>query len=325
MQIDPVIMFLGGVAVIVLGAEILLRSASRIAVMLGISPIIIGLTVVAVGTSVPELAVGIMAVRSGEGPLAIGNIAGTNILNILLILGLSAALRPLPIHLGSVRREVLVMIGAALALLLMSTDSRLTRAEGGILVMAAVYYTAVLLRSSRSDRPAAKHALQKEFGDGPRPVSHGRLAGNSALLLAGIALTVLGAELMVSGAVRIALEYGVSDAIIGLTIVALGTSAPELATTLVATVRNDRDVAIGNLIGSNIYNMLMILGITLLAAPDGIDVGRDILWIDLPLAALVAVICYPVFRSNRLVSRAEGISFIAAYLGYLSTLVLLRT
>ncbi|RYZ61755.1 MAG: calcium/sodium antiporter, partial [Chitinophagaceae bacterium] len=259
-----------GLVVITGGAELLLRNATRIAAMLGIKPILIGLTVVSIGTSMPELAVGIKAVQEGRGPMAVGNIAGTNIINILFILGLSAALRPLKIHLQSIKLDVPVMIATSLALLLMAMDGKLQRWEGIVLLVAAVIYLVVLVRTSLHETSAVK----KEFaGVYQRPVagkttySKGlRSAFAVAFLLTGMALTIWGADLLVTGAVSIAQALGVSDAVIGLTIVAIGTSAPELATTIVATYKNDRDVAVGNLIGSSITNVLVILGLTCLAA-----------------------------------------------------------
>jgi cation:H+ antiporter len=321
--VHPAIEFLGGLVVIILGAEVLLRSASTIAAMLGISPIVIGLTIVSVGTSAPELAVGITAVAEGKGPLAVGNIAGTNILNILFILGLSAAIRALPIRLQSIKLDVPVMIGASTALIIMSLDGVLTQAEGSLLLLAAVFYTALLVRESRRESSAMKREFAQEFAVKAVAADRRalRFAWHSALLLAGIALTVLGADLLVAGAVNIAETYGVSDAFIGLTIVAMGTSAPELATTLVATIKNDRDVAIGNLIGSSIYNILIILGLTMLASPGGIAVSREVLWIDLPLAAIVAAVCLPVFKSDGRISRTEGALFVAAYVVYLGMLL----
>jgi cation:H+ antiporter len=202
----------------------------------------------------------------------------------------------------------------------------LTQTEGGLLLLAAVFYTALLVRESRRESSAMKREFAQEFavkavtGD-----SRGlRFAWQSVLLVAGMALTVLGADLLVAGAVNIAETYGVSDAFIGLTIVAIGTSAPELATTLMSTIKNDRDVAIGNLIGSSIYNILVILGLTMLASPGGVEVGREVLWIDLPLAAIVAAVCLPVFKSDGMVSRTEGALFVAAYLAYLTMLLTLR-
>lgn len=327
MELQPLLVFLGGLVVVVLGAEMLLRGASRLAAMLRISPIIIGLTVVSVGTSTPELAVGITAVHEGKGALAVGNIAGTNMLNILFILGLSALIRPLPTRLLSVRLDVPVMIASALALVIMSLDGVLSPTEGALLLLGAVFYTLALVKVSQRERSALKREFSHEFGQTDVAVPLGWQAGtwNAVLLLVGMALTVLGAQLLVAGAVGLAQSFGVSEAFIGLTVVAIGTSAPELVTTLVSTYRNDRDVAIGNLIGSSIYNIVVILGLTLLVSPGGVDVSREILLIDLPLAALVAAACLPVFRSDRMVSRAEGGSFVVAYLLYLALLVMLRT
>ncbi|MGD9603153.1 MAG: calcium/sodium antiporter [Gammaproteobacteria bacterium] len=325
-DLSPVVIFIAGVVVILVGAEILLRSAARIAAWLGVSPIVIGLTIVSVGTSAPELAVGLTAVAADQGPLAIGNIAGTNILNILLILGASAAVRPLPIRLQSLRLDIPAMAGAAVALILMSFDGRLTRAEGGLLVLAGLFYTLLVIRESRRQSAAAQRDFAAQFGAERVPARQRRLrlAWHAGLLVSGIALTVLGADLLVAGAGSIARDFAVPETVIGLTIVALGTSAPELATTLMATWKDERDVAIGNLIGSSTYNILAILGLTLLAAPDGIDVSREVAWIDLPLAALVAAVCLPVFRSDRCVSRVEGGVFVATYFVYLTALLVLR-
>ena len=322
----PVVVFLAGLVVVVLGAELVLRSASAIARLLGVPPIIIGLTIVSIGTSAPELAVVITAVAEGKSALAVGNIAGTNIVNILFILGLSALIRPLPLQLFSIRLDVPVMIAATLILIPMAWDGVLSRTEGMILIMAAVLYTVARVRVSRCESSAMHREFAQEYGaaaaDPERPGTS--RAWNGLLLVGGIALTVFGAQLLVSGAVDMAEAYGVSDAVIGLTIVAIGTSAPELVTTLVATMKDDRDVAVGNLIGSSIYNILVILGLTCVVAPGGVDVSDEILRIDLPLAAAVALVCVPVFRSDRRVSRLEGALFVATYLLYVSTLLAWR-
>ena len=238
MALHPVLIFFGGLVIITLGAEFVLRGASRMAALMGVKPILIGLTVVSVGTSMPELAVGITAVADGKGPLAIGNIAGTNIFNILFILGLSAALRPLPLQLQNIRLDVPVMIATSIVLLLMAMDGVLSRLEGLLLILAAFIYTIALVRISLRETHAIKKEFEQEFS--PKVLIKERSWYNwpaySILLLFGMTLTVLGAELLVTGAVSIALAFGVSDAIIGLTIVAIGTSAPELATTIVATL-----------------------------------------------------------------------------------------
>lgn len=332
--LHPNIVFLAGLVIIILGAEILLRGASRIAVILGVRPIIIGLTIVSIGTSAPELAVGIAAVTEGRGQLAVGNIAGTNLLNILFILGLSAWIHPLPLRQASIRFEVPLMIATALGLIAMAWNGVISQVEGIVLILAAVAYTAALIRMSREEGPRIKREYAEEFSaEAVLPKATNRLTDLSAwrvpwsitLFLVGLALTLFGADLLVKGAAAIASSYGVSDAVIGLTIVAIGTSAPELATTLLATIKKDRDVAIGNLIGSSIYNVLVILGITCAVSPTGAEVGQGILRFDLPLGAAVAVVCYPVFKSGRVVSRREGAAFVIAYVCYLISLLLFRT
>lgn len=327
MNLPPSVIFIAGLVIIVFGAELILRSAARIASMLGVKPIIIGLTIVAIGTSTPELAVGITAVSEGQPGLAVGNIAGTNIVNILFILGLSAALRPLPLQLLSIKLDVPVMILASFMLLGMSWDGVLTKNEGWILILSAVVYVVVLIRVSRNEPPQVQADYESQYKAEPplKKYSNAVKFWNGVLLIMGIALTILGADLLVSGASNIARAFGVSDAIIGLTIVAIGTSAPEIVTTIVATLKDDRDVAVGNLIGSSITNILVILGITCLAVPDGIAIDHQVLRFDLPLAAAVAIVCYPVFRSDRMVSRKEGIVFVLAYLIYLTTLLIFRT
>lgn len=334
MLAQPALLFAGGLVVVLAGAELLLRGASRLAALLGIRPIVVGLTVVAMGTSAPELAVGITAARAGQGALAVGNIAGANLLNILLILGLSACIRPLALHLLSVKLDLAVMIASALALVAMAANGVLSRFEGVVLVAGGLAYTAALVRLSRRESAAMRREFAEAYhADKAMPPPDAALPANRLvvglwnllLLGAGIAVTVLGAQLLVAGAGGIARAWGVSDAVIGLTIVAMGTAAPELATMLVATLRDDRDVAVGNVVGSCIYNVLVVLGLACSAAPGGIAVSRNLLAIDLPLAAAVAIACLPVFRSGKRISRAEGALFVATYLLYLAALLWLRT
>jgi cation:H+ antiporter len=326
MAYSPVLTFVGGLVVITLGAELLLRTASRLAALLGLEPIVIGLTVVAVGTSLPELAVGITAAAEGSGELAIANIAGTNIANILLILGLSAAIRALPLRQLSIRLDVPLMIATSVVLIIMAADGRLGRVDGILLMLASVVYFVALIHVTRREKAGIKKEYAEEYSPGVLFKKKGRLIILTTVigLAAGIALTIWGAELLVEGAVGMARALGVSDAIIGLTIVALGTSAPELATTLVATFKDDRDVAIGNLVGSSITNILFILGVTCIAAPGDLEVSREILWFDLPLSAAVAIACYPVFRSGQRVSRVEGAVFVTLYLLYIGVLIFIR-
>lgn len=327
MNFVSILYFIAGLIVITIGAEILLKGASKIASLLGIRPIIIGLTVVSIGTSLPELAVGITAIKEGAEDMAIGNIAGTNLVNILLILGLSAAIRPLPLNLKSMKLEVWIMIITSILLLALCLDGHLSFWEGLLLVVLGIVYIGLLIKYSKKESPE----MQKEFREEYEPSTPKEQADwkswlwNAMLLISGIVSTIYGADLLVSGAVDIARGLGWSEAIIGLTIVAIGTSAPELVTTLVATYKNDRDVAIGNLVGSSITNVLFILGITCMSTVNGVQVSNDILWFDLPLGAAVAIACYPVFKSDNMVSRKEGITFVVLYLVYLSVLLFVRS
>ncbi len=318
--------FLLGLIVITAGSEILLKGAAKIASLLNIRPIVIGLTVVSIGTSLPELAVGLTAIKGGAGDIAIGNIAGTNLVNILFILGLSAAIRPLPINLKSVKTEVYVMIAAAVLLFLLALDGRLGVWDGCLLLALGMLYIVVIIRASKKESPDMHQEFKEEYQPStPREKSDWKSwSWNATLLFCGIIATIYGADKLVEGAVSIAQFFGMSDAVIGLTIIAIGTSAPELATTIVATVKNDRDVAIGNLLGSSITNIFFILAATVILTPRGIDVSSNILWFDLPLAAAVALACYPVFKSDQLISRKEGIAFVLLYLAYLSYLLFFR-
>lgn len=323
MEFHPAVIFVAGLVIIILGAEMILRSAARIAVMLRVKPIVIGLTIVSIGTSTPELAVGLTANISGNGELAVGNIIGANLFNILFILGLSAAIRALPIQGQSLKLDLPMIFFSALLLLLLSYDGFISQRDGGILLLGAIIYTIALIRLSQKESIAVQHEFAEEFSAEKTITTWAATSKiwNLMVLCAGMALSVLGANLLVDSAVSIAESFGVSSAIIGLTIVAFGTSSPELVTTILATIKNDRDVAVGNLIGSGIYNILFILGLTAFAVPGGIHVGTDVLWIDLPLMIAVSLLCYPIFKSNKMVSRKEGAMFVALYCAYIGILL----
>lgn len=313
-----------GIAALIAGAEFLVRGGSRLAARLGVPPIVIGLTLVAVGTSTPELAVGIEAVRSGNGALAVGNITGSNTVNILLILGLSALLEPLALRLQTIRLELPAMVLTALLLMAMAWNGVLSRAEGAVMVGAGLLYTVSITYASRKESRAARADFTREYGLPPNGSGRETMRNLGALML-GIIMTVVGADWFVDGAVGLARAMGVSDAFIGLTIVAVGTSAPELVTTIMGTLKHERDIAVGNLIGSSVYNILIILGITCLVPSSGVAVDRKLILVDIPVMAAVALVCVPVFISGRRVTRVEGGLFVAAYLIYLGYLVLKRT
>jgi len=326
MTFSAVITFLFGLIIITVGAEILLKGASKIATLLSIRPIVIGLTVVSIGTSLPELAVGLTAIGEGAGDIAIGNIAGTNLVNILFILGLSAAIRPLPLNLRSIKTEMYTMIIAAVLLLVLSLDGELSTWDGLIMLILGIVYLIIIVRTSRQEPFYVQKEFQEEYETPPLYEKKDKKVWtwNFMLLFCGIVATIYGAEKLVDGAVEMAKHFGMSDAVIGLTIIAIGTSAPELATTIVATFNGERDVAVGNLLGSSVINIFIILGITSIFTPGSIGVSADILWFDLPLAALVALVCYPVFKSDGMVSRKEGITFVSLYCAYLVFLLMYR-
>jgi cation:H+ antiporter len=313
-----------GLIALVGGAELLTRAGTRLATLVGIPPILVGLTVVAIGTSAPELAVGIEAALKGSGSLAVGNIAGTNIFNILFILGLSAVLMPLTLEIRAIRFDLPTMTAAAVVFLLMAWDGILTRLEGAILVGAAIAYTGAIIRSAMHESRAVKAEFAREYAVPPTRHPRRAVISNAAALIAGIMIVVLGADWLVTGAVDLARLLGVSDAFIGLTVVAIGTSAPELVTTVVSTLRQQRDIAVGNLIGSSIYNILFILGVTALVPAQGIGVEPALIYVDIPVMCLVAVACIPTFVTGRCVTRLEGALFVGAYLAYLSYLILAR-
>lgn len=325
---NGLVLLVAGLGLLLVAAEMVVRGASQLAASLGVGPLVLGLTVVAIGTSAPELAVGITAALQGSGSLAVGNIAGTNIFNILFILGLTALLRPLPLHLQVLKLELPTMVLAAALMTVFAWDGIITPFDGTVLLGVAVLYTVALIRMSRRETPAVTREFRDMYGtDGAgraQTVARERI-GYSAVLAVGLGLSVLGADWLVSGAVDIARKLAISEAVIGLTIVAIGTSAPELVTTIVATLRDERDVAVGNLLGSSIYNILVILGLTCIVAPDGIPVERQLMLVDIPLMTGVALICIPAFVTGKRISRLEGGIGVAVYTVYMVWLVLTRT
>ena len=313
-----------GLAALVIGAEVMVRGGAQLAAGLGVSPIIIGLTVVSIGTSVPELAVGVVSASEGSGALAVGNVAGTNIVNVLLILGLSALLIPLALQMRTIRFDLPIMASAAALLWLLAYDGVLSRLDGVLLLVCAVAYTGGVIWSSRrgswvvAEEFAAEFAGDDVDGDAATILTRRSTSRYLVMTIGGIAVVVIGAEWLVDGAVGLARGFGVSDALIGLTVVAIGTSAPELVTTVVSTIRGDRDIAIGNLIGSSIYNILLILGVTCLASSSGVHLPGSLVRIDIPIMVAVALACIPIFLSGRRVSRAEGSLMVLGYFVYLA-------
>ena len=318
---SSLLLVIGGLLALLGGAEVLVRAGTGLATRLAVRPIIIGLTVVSVGTSVPELAIGIDAALNGSPNLAVGNIVGTNLINFLFILGLSALLIPIAIDRRTLKFDLPAMIAATLVLYLLSLDGMLTRLDGALLLVGAVAYTLGLLRVSRRETAD----VNEDYTGAVSAPSEHRLTRIGLSLMLGLALVVVGAELLVEGAVSAAHALGVSDAVVGLTVIAIGTSAPELVTTIMSTVRGDRDIAIGNLLGSSIYNIVAVLGLTVLVAPNGVPVSGEVLNADLILLLAAMVAAVPVLVSGARITRAEGGLFVATYVGYLAWLLLART
>jgi len=312
-----------GLVCLVAGAELLVRGAASIATRLGIAPVVIGLTVVAFGTSAPELAVSVSAGLRGEGEVAFGNVAGSNIVNILLILGGSAVVGGLVVSQRIIRLDIPLLVGVSLGALLLSLDNEIGRLDGILLFAGIVLYTGWLVREARTERDVgvleqyddAIEDLEVEVVDKPLPVQVG-------LVALGLAILVGGSQLLVGSATDIAEELGVSDLVIGLTVVAVGTSLPELATSLMAAIRGERDIAVGNVVGSNLFNLMSVLGLTGIVSPDPIPVSDASLRIDYPVMLAATIVLLPIVWRGFRIERWEGVVLIAAYLVYVAFLVL---
>jgi cation:H+ antiporter len=321
------VLFVAGFGLLVLGAELLVRGAARLAAAAGVSALVIGLTVVAYGTSAPELAVTVLS-TCGETPqpdIAVGNVVGSNIANVLLVLGLAAAFAPLVVSHHLVRIGVPLMIAVSVLMLVMGLDGRINRLEGILLVLGSVTYTAVAVTYSRRRHRASQ--AEAEVNDEPkgRGAALGETLLQLLLIAVGLGMLVLGSKWLIDGAVKLAEWLGVSKLIIGLTIVAIGTSLPEVATSVVASIRGQRDIAVGNVVGSNLFNILLVLGACGVVAPDGVHVSPAALRFDIPVMIVVAVACLPVFFSDYSIARWEGVVFLVYYAAYLTYLCLAAT
>lgn len=307
----------GGFLALIAGAQMLVSGAARLAVAVGISPLVVGLTVVSIGTSSPELAVSIQSAWAGQTDITLGNVVGSNLFNVLFILGLSALITPLVVARQIIRQEVLVMIGVSLLLFGCALDGGISRIEGAGLSIALVSYTAFLIWQARRERAGA--AIEADtMANGWQQ----GIAAQLALVAAGLGLLVLGSNWLVDGAVLLATRMGVSELVIGLTIVAAGTSLPEVATSVLAAARGERDIAVGNVVGSNIFNILGVLGITALIAPDTLRVAAGLISFDLPAMVAVAVACLPIFLTGGCIARWEGALFLGYYIAYTAFLIL---
>jgi len=307
-----------GLILLYFGAEWLVRGASELAIRFGISPLVVGLTVVAFGTSAPELVVSVKANLDGKGGMAIGNVVGSNICNIGLVLGVGAAIFPLAIRRQVIRREMPVLLVATVVFLLMMWDGVLNRLESGVLFGGIIWYVVTSLVEARKEDHDVSDDVPPEVIEAAKKGGSGRLIFNILLIVIGAVVLVIGADRMVTGGEEIARFYGVPEAIIGLTLFAFGTSLPELATSVVAAIRKQGDIIVGNAVGSCIFNLLAVLGLAGLISPlagDGVTV------VHLSVMLLVSVILMPMMWHRMRLDRWEGILLAVAYLGFTGWLV----
>ena len=320
-------LFVAGLAALVFGASLLVRGAGKLALSFGISPLVVGLTIVAFGTSAPEVGVSVSAVLAGKADMAVGNVVGSNIFNVLFILGISALIVPLVVNRQLIRQEVPIMIGLSVLMAMLALDGRIQAWEGGLLLAILVAYTTFLVVQSRRANAAQGADAQPPLDDEltpPAPTDwDAKLPAQLALIVAGLALLVLGSDWLVTAAIAFAKALGVSDVVIALTIVAAGTSMPEVATSITAAIKGERDMAVGNVVGSNTFNILGCLGLSgLVAGSGGLVVAPSVLAFDMWVMLAVALACLPVFLTGGEIARWEGGVFTGYYVAYVSYLIL---
>ena len=313
-MLSDVLALAGGLALLVAAASVLVRGAAALALRLGLTPLVVGLTVVAFGTSAPELVVSVQAALAGAGGIAVGNVVGSNVANVGLVLGLAVLIRPLAAEPSLFRRDLPALVAVTALAAAFLWDRQLGRAEGAVLAAGLVAYLVWSVRAARRDQAAAA-AVAAEL---PVTAPTGPAWRDALFVVGGLAGLVVGADLFVGGATRLAQAAGVSNAVIGLTVVAVGTSLPELATTLVAARRGEGDIAVGNVVGSNLFNLLGILGIAALVRPlEAPGLGA----VDVAVMGAFTVGLVVLLWTGRRLARWEGGVLAAGYVGYLVYLV----
>ncbi len=320
-----VLILLAGLTVLTVGAELLVRSAVKLSLAARVSPLVIGLTVVAFGTSAPEMSVGIQSAWRGQPDLTVGNVIGSNIFNVLVVLGLSATIIPLVVSQKVVRFDVPVMILLSLLFYGLALDGAIGRIDGMLLFGLLVAYLTFSIVKSRGESASVHEEYTQEFGGDHVPSTAVGLVLWGGLGVAGLACLVLGTRWFCDGAVDIARALGVSELVIGLTVVAIGTSLPEVFTSVVAAWKGERDIAVGNVVGSNLFNILGVIGSAAAIAPDGVPVSAAALQFDLPVMIAATVVCLPVFFTGHLIARWEGVLFLGYYVAYMAYIVLAAT
>ncbi len=312
-----------GLVCLVFGAEWLVRGASSIAAKLGVAPIVIGLTVVAFGTSAPEMAVSVSGALSGNADVAIGNVVGSNTFNILAILGLSAAISGLSIEQRLLKFDIPLLIAISLVAYVLILDDSVSRIEGVVFFVGIIAYTGWLLRGARKGESPAVEAEYKEVADSAEGATVSMsIAFQAGLIVVGLALLVLGSQLLVNSATEIASALGVSDLVIGLTVVAAGTSLPELATSVLAAIRGQRDIAVGNVVGSNIFNLLAVLGASAAVSSNGVAVNSEVIRLDFPVMLAATIVLLPICWNGFMVKKWEGSLLVLFYVAYVAYLIM---
>ena len=305
-----ILLFIGGVGVLYFGAEWLVRGSARLASSMGVKPIVLGLTVVSMGTSAPELVISVVASWSGNADLAIGNVMGSNLANIGLVLGIAAITRPLVVSGRVVTREVPVMLIITAALLPIIWDLHIGRLEGLALIAMVIAYLAFILWTAKEEGTVVLGEYE-EFAREAVGLSAWTSARDIGLITMGVAGLVLGAFAIRESAIAIAESMGISELVIGLTLVSIGTSLPELATCVVAAWRREADIAVGNVLGSNVFNLTAVLGITSTITP--MDISPAVLQLDFPAVMIMSVLLVPIVRADSPIRRREGFLLLAAY------------
>lgn len=324
-MVDTVFLFITGLGALILGAELFLKAVDHFGLKWGVSPLIMGLTVVAFATGAPELAISIKAAWTGSADLVLGNIIGSNIANILLILGLTAVIAPIDITKRVVRVDVPIVIAASVLLFVLAMDGNLSTQDGVLILLGLVGYSIFTFFHIRNNRNQSRNGGIEEifeYDEDPEKLGTGFVFyfKNVGLLLIGLVLIVQGSDWMVESAVTIATVLGFSELVIGLTIVSIGTSLPEIATSLSAARKGKADIAVANVMGSNLYNILLTLGLTLVIAPSMLVVSQKAIQLDLPFMVAVSVACIPIFIAGFNLTRLDGIIFLSYYVAYLSYL-----
>ena len=314
-----IIYFIGGLIALIAGAELLIRGSAKAALFFGMSPLVVGLTIVAMGTSAPELAVSIHSGMEGKAGIALGNVIGSNIINILLILGVSAIITPLRVDQRLVQIEVPIMIAASFIVFFMAMNGNISRTEGVLLFSGIIFYILYTFRKSSREKAKVIEEYESEFGS-RKDITKKSLFFSMIFIVVGFVLLIKGSEYLVDGAVFIARYFDVSEFIISILIIAMGTSLPEAATSIVAGIKGENDIAVGNAIGSNIFNLLSVLGAASIFAPGGIDVDPEALYFDIPVMIAVAIACLPIFIAQP-ITRARGSLFFGYFVAYVIFLI----